>query len=112
MDESSYREEKATHSDPESCAPGREAEGEALTGEGAGRVSSSEIVRIQGADTVRVSGRQHQVLRQSQAALDPAESETPSTHRSLVHGSREIPPLTARDGLAARNGNPKGATRR
>lgn len=36
----------ATHLGPESCAGGREAAGEALTGERAGRVLSSEIITV------------------------------------------------------------------
>ena len=42
--EVSYGEGVATHTGPESCATGREAEGEALIGERAGRVSSREIL--------------------------------------------------------------------
>jgi hypothetical protein len=38
-----YKKGVATHLGPESCAGGREAAGEALTGERAGRVLSSEI---------------------------------------------------------------------
>jgi len=37
-----YGKGVATHSDPESCAGGREAAGEALTGEAVGQVLSSE----------------------------------------------------------------------
>ncbi len=37
-----YRKGVATHPDPESCAGVREDAGEALTGEGAGKVSSRE----------------------------------------------------------------------
>jgi len=39
----SHAEGLATHSGPESCAVVREDEGEALTGESAGRVLSREI---------------------------------------------------------------------
>lgn len=41
-----YRKGVATHPDPESCAGGREASGEALTGAHAGQVSSSEITLL------------------------------------------------------------------
>jgi len=44
--EVSYGEGVATHAGPESCAVGREAGGEALTGERAGRVSSREILDL------------------------------------------------------------------
>src|SRR5580698_943618 len=37
-----YVEDSASHSDPESCVVAREGRGEALTGAGAGRVSSRE----------------------------------------------------------------------
>jgi len=36
----------AHHFGPESCASGREAAGEALTGEDIGQVSSSEIITL------------------------------------------------------------------
>ncbi|MEW6234333.1 MAG: hypothetical protein AB1656_03010 [Candidatus Omnitrophota bacterium] len=39
-----YSEGVANHAGPESCADGREAIGEALTGESAGRVLSREIL--------------------------------------------------------------------
>ena len=42
----SYREGVASHPGPESCAGGREASGEALTGVHAGRLLSREINQI------------------------------------------------------------------
>ena len=42
----SYGEGPASHTGPESCADGRKAAGEALTGEDAGQVLSSEITSI------------------------------------------------------------------
>jgi hypothetical protein len=48
----SYGEGVATHTGPESCAGGRKASGEALTGERAGWVSSREIPKLQGADAL------------------------------------------------------------
>ena len=41
-----YRKGLATRPDPESCAGGREALGEALTGAHAGQVLSSEIIPL------------------------------------------------------------------
>src|SRR4030042_6688179 len=53
----SYNEGVASHIGPESCAFGRESEGEALRGERGGRVWSREDPRVQGADAVlRVEG--------------------------------------------------------
>jgi hypothetical protein len=49
--EVSYGEGVASHTGPESCATGREAGGEALTGERAGRVSSREILDHSGVPT-------------------------------------------------------------
>ena len=107
-----YREDVATHSDPESCVRIRKGVREALTGASVGRVLSSETEAIWDADAVQADGRQHRARRQSQGAPGPTESKTPSTRRDLVHGSREIPQLVARNGLATRDGNPKGAIRR
>ena len=106
-----YREDLATHSDPESCTGIRKDAREALTGASVGRVMSSETKCIRDADALQVVGRQYRARRYSQGAPGPAESMTPSTRRSLVHGSREIPRLVAGDGPATRRGNPKGATR-
>ena len=46
MDESSYGEGLASHALPESCGHAREGMVEALTGAGAGRVLSSEILIV------------------------------------------------------------------
>jgi hypothetical protein len=81
----------ATHTGSESCAVAREGEGEALTGERAGRVSSREMNEsLRGADALEVCGRQHRAHRFREARLDPARSETPSTLGSTSHGNREI----------------------
>ena len=64
----------ANHTDPESCAGGRKSVGEALTGERAGRVLSSEISSI-GMPTLSEYGEGHMhggVKRESPG--DPAES--------------------------------------
>jgi len=60
--ELSYNEGIASHIGPESCAFGRESEGEALTGGRAGRVWSREDPRVQGADAVlRVEGNTERI---------------------------------------------------
>jgi hypothetical protein len=108
-----YEEGAATHFGPESCVAGREAGDEALTGVRAGRVLSREITTIlQGADAVRLSGRQHQSCRQREVRLDPARSETPSTYGSTPGGNREIPRSAPNDCEGVRAVNPQGARRR
>jgi len=60
----SHGEGVASHTDPESYAVAREGRGEALTGEGAGRVSSRESFgQLRGADAVETGGRPHQSRR-------------------------------------------------
>ena len=50
----SHSEGVANHTGPESCAGSRKASGEALTGVRAGRVSSREIPKLQGADVLTI----------------------------------------------------------
>lgn len=96
----SYVKGLANHSDPESCAGARKSDGEALTGESAGRVSSRERYRSRDADTVRTSGRQQPLCRIGEARWYPARSETPGMHGSNLCENREIlrPPKLARLG--------------
>lgn len=82
-----YGEGLATRTGPESCAVGREAGGEALTGERAGRVLSRESQApprerrsVRGADAVRKGGRPHLRRREREMPKDPARSETPSMY--------------------------------
>ncbi len=90
--EVSYGEGVATHTGPESCACDREVVGEALTGERAGRVSSRvNFGSLRGADAVEIGGRPYRARRYRETRTDPARSETPSTHASTSHGTREIP---------------------
>ena len=108
----SHGEGLASHTGPESCVGGREAAGEALTGEGAGRVSSRENCgQLRGADAVDTGGRLHRARRYRETRLDPARSETPSTHGSTSHGSREIPRPPEAEGAAGRIGKSKDAIR-
>src|SRR4029079_11740552 len=98
--------------DPESCAVVREGGGEALTGERAGRVLSRENCGpLRGADAVETGGRPHCSRRQRETREDPARSETPSTHGSTSHGSREIPCPPAAEGAAGRTGKSFDASR-
>ena len=92
----------ANHTGPESCAGGRKSVGEALTGESAGRVLSSEINET-GMPTLSECGEGHThggVKRESPG--DPAESETLRMRGSSMHGNREVPSLFAEDGTADR----------
>jgi RNA-directed DNA polymerase len=78
-----YGEGVATHTGPESCAAGRKAGGEALTGVRAGWVMSREIHAprkraLRGADALGESGRPHQTYRNREVWLDPARSFDPT----------------------------------
>ena len=96
----SYVKGLANHNDPESCGGARKSGGEALTGEGAGRVLSRERYRSRDADAVRTSGRQQPSGREGEAWWYPARSKTPGMHGSNLRENREIlrPPKQARLG--------------
>ena len=107
----------AIHQGPESWVLVGNGEGQALTGERAGRVSSCEIHApwpvardFRDADALGERGRQHWLGRFREAGLDPAQSETPRTHGRAAHGNREIPRLPAAT-RAGRIGKPKGSRR-
>jgi glycine/D-amino acid oxidase-like deaminating enzyme len=117
----------AGHVGPESCGHVREGVVEALTGERAGRVLSSEILMVRDADAVVSRGRQDRPARQREGRAGPAESQTPCTCRSTSrvgrsplcggpnrrNGSREISgPTRAARAARARAVNPQGAHRR
>ena len=86
-----YVEGVAAHDDPESCVVTREGAGEALTGALASWVLSREKLKLQGADAVERSGKQHGAHRHGEEHAGPARSETPCTLGHLLHGNREIP---------------------
>jgi len=111
-------EGRASHTDSESCVVAREGKGEALTGEGAGRVFSREIHALgrkpeafRGADAVEECGRQDRVRRQGQTHADPARSETPCTHRITSRGNREVSRSSAEKVSADRIGKSKDTRR-
>jgi hypothetical protein len=58
-----YGEDRASHTDPESCTVARKGGREALTGACAGGLLSREIILVRGADVVSVSGRPHSMAR-------------------------------------------------
>ena len=114
----SYSEGVALHTGPESCTFVRKGEGEALTGERAGRVWSREIEPplrkrwlLPGADAVEPSGRQNWKRRYRETLLDPARSETLSMYVSILSGNREIPCLSGSEGIPDRIGKSKDAHR-
>ena len=72
----SYGEGRANHIGPESCGPGREARYEALTGELWAGKMSREIPKLQDADALTRSGRQHPPQRHRQLLGSPARSKT------------------------------------
>jgi len=80
----------AIHDDPESCGVTREGAGEALTGALASWVLSREMLKLQGADAVEKSGRQHGAHRYGEVLTGPARSETPCVPGNRLHGNREI----------------------
>jgi hypothetical protein len=90
----------ANHSGPESCGGARKSDGEALTGESAGRVLSRERHRTRDADPVRTRGRQQSSRRNGEAWWYPARSKTPGMHGNNLRENREIlrPPRPARLG--------------
>ncbi len=107
----SHGEGVATHTGPESCGAAREGGVEALTGVRAGRVSSRERTRLQGADAVGGSGRHHPVHRYREMSWSPARSKTPCMYASASHENREIPCSLAADGAAGRVGKSKDTRR-
>ena len=100
----SYGEGVATHTGPESCVAARKDRGEALTGEGAGRVFSRERAILRDADAVGGRRRPHPGRRYRKARRSPARSETPSMHRHTSRENRESLGLPVGDGTTGRIG--------
>ena len=76
----SHGKDLASHPDPESCAGGREATGEALTGAHAGQPSSREIIKsgvptpLTEAEGNIVDGVNRQAVRGPRAVGDPVHA--------------------------------------
>lgn len=85
-----YVEDLAGHDGPEPCAGAREGGGEALAGVHAGRVSSREMLKVQGADAVEIGGRQYGTVRHGEHRSSPAWSKTSRTHANHLQGNRDI----------------------
>ena len=87
----SYGEGPASHPDPESCADGRKAGGEALTGAHAGQPLSCEI-RQTGVPTPLSEAEGHTGIGATGKPIsDPAPSKTLRRRGNSWHGNREIP---------------------
>ena len=82
-----YDEGVAIHIGPESCAGGREAVREALTGECAGQPLSHEKDDIPGADAVRYAEGHTKGRRYRKLPDDPAWSETLACADTLCSGT-------------------------
>lgn len=105
-----YREGRASHPGPESCAGGRKATGEALTGESADPVLSCEK-NTSRAPTRYESAEGHiEENGPSESSPSPAQSETRCTHGSSSHGNRETLRTPAGDGAPGRSEKAEGWT--
>lgn len=106
-----HEEGPASHLDPESCAGGREAGREALTGARTDAVSSCEIVTRHGVPTPstlaegNIAGSDDREL-----SADPAQSETRRTSGTPPHGNREIHRAPGTATFRAGWGRPKAAS--
>ena len=108
-----YGEELAIHTGPESCVYIRKGVDEALTGGvRAGLLSRERCCKLQGADAVHKSGRQHRLHRYREMWSDPAWSQNPGTNASSSRGNREISRLALADGVKVRVVNPEGVRQR
>ena len=105
-----YGEGLASHTDPESCVAAREGGGEALTGAGAGRVLSREILP---SECRRRSYERKATSRSSlcETLENSARSETPCMCRTTSRENREVPCPATVDGTGVRIGKSKDAIR-
>jgi hypothetical protein len=92
-----YKKGLANHLGPESCADGREAVGEALTGGHAGQPSSSEIT-TPACRPCPDRGKATLGTALSEPSPDAAESETLSMRGSSMRENREAPATSSPDG--------------
>jgi hypothetical protein len=104
-----YEEGPASRLGPESCADGREAGREALTGVRADTVSSCEMLGHRGAESVRPDEGHTDGGASREPPTDPAQSETRSTPGTSSHGTWEVPRAS---GGASRSDRPEKASSR
>jgi RNA-directed DNA polymerase len=106
-----HSEGVAHHAGPESCAGGGNALGEALTGENAGQVLSSEITSI-GVPTSCCEGEGHTKRSvQRELPFDAAESETLCMRGHFLRGNRETRKAPPSDGGGGRSGKADAVAR-
>jgi len=91
----------ASHTGPESCAGGRQAVGEALTGEDAGQPWSSEITAIR-MPTPLTGGQGHTPGGDRRVAERSCGVADPCLRGRSMHGNREVPSPPAVDGTSGR----------
>jgi hypothetical protein len=103
----SYGEDRASHTDPESCMVARKGGREALTGACAGELLSRDMMMVRGADAVSASGRPHPIPRHGKRYGDLARSENLCMHRTTARGNRESPCSPVRNGATGRIGKSK-----
>ena len=101
----------AIHTGPESCASGREAGGEALTGERIGQALSRE--RVFSRAPTSSTGRKATWSEASARATDrPGVVEDPGMCARSLHGNREISsPATRPQGRLVRIGKARSHSR-
>ena len=100
----------AIHTGPESCVSGREARGEALTGERIGQPLSREKSLILGADAVH-KAQGNMSGRDSARPGRPGVVRDPGMCRRSLHGNREISRSTARQQPSVRIGKARSRSR-
>ena len=88
-----YDEGVATRIGPEACVGGREADGEALEGEGAGQPSSRERKTVPGADAVPIAEGNMNERANASARAAPARSETLHVQRLLAREPGDLLPI-------------------
>ena len=100
--EESHGKDLASHPDPESCAGGREATGEALAGAHAGQPLSREIIKS-GVPTLLTEAEGNNVDGAlGKPHTTPARSETLSMRGNSLRRNREIPQVPVADAAAGR----------
>src|SRR5262249_8317022 len=81
----------ASHPDPKSCADGRKAGGEALTGAHAGQPWSCEIIQSGAPTPLSEAEGDTWIDAIGKPIPDPVQSQTLRMRGNSLHGNREIP---------------------
>ena len=99
-----YIEGLATHDDPESCGCIPQGSSRSVDRGTCGLGIEPRNRSSLGADGVTLTGRRDEQAQERESLLDPARSETPRTHGSLLIRNWEILGSPAGDGTAGRIG--------